>query len=222
MSIASSQKANLQSLSSFGSSRADFVETGKMVEVERLLAEYAGKFISAAQRNLRAKQKIDTGALMDVQFEVSYMGKSFVLTLGYEAGSKAAEYWDFVNQGVAGVGKTLSGSPYKFKTKGASKKMIDAMQGWISRHNIRPSDKYTISGLEKKRKSIRSTVSQTTKLRSLATAFARSIKKKGIQPTNYFDNALKLFNSSEFQKDLSEAVGFEVQVAIKNSWENNK
>jgi hypothetical protein len=193
-----------------------------MAEVEKLLAEYAGKFISAAQRNLRSKQKIDTGALMDVQFEVGYMGKSFVLTLGYEAGSKAAEYWDFVNQGVAGVGKTLSGSPYKFKTKGASKKMIDAMQGWITRHNIRPSDKYTISGLEKKRKSIRSTVSQTTKLRSLATAFARSIKKKGIQPTNYFDNALKLFNSAEFQKDLSEAVGFEVQVAIKNSWENNK
>jgi len=222
MSIASSQKANLQSLSSFGSSRADFTETGKMAEVEKLLAEYAGKFISAAQRNLRSKQKIDTGALMDVQFEVRYMGKSFVLTLGYEAGSKAAEYWDFVNQGVAGVGKTLSGSPYKFKTKGASKKMIDAMQGWITRHNIRPSDKYTISGLEKKRKSIRSTVSQTTKLRSLATAFARSIKKKGIQPTNYFDNALKLFNSAEFQKDLSEAVGFEVQVAIKNSWENNK
>lgn len=220
MSIASSQKANLQSLSSFGSSRADFTETGKMAEVEKLLAEYAGKFISAAQRNLRAKQKIDTGALMDVQFEVSYMGKSFVLTLGYEAGSKAAEYWDFVNQGVAGVGKTLSGSPYKFKTKGASKKMIDAMQGWITRHNIRPSDKYTISGLEKKRKSIRSTVSQTTKLRSLATAFARSIKRKGIQPTNYFDNALKLFNSAEFQKDLSEAVGFEIQVAIKNSWEN--
>ena len=220
MSIASSQKANLQSLSSFGSSRADFTETGKMAEVEKLLAEYAGKFITAAQRNLRSKQKIDTGALMDVQFEVGYMGKSFVLTLGYEAGSKAAEYWDFVNQGVAGVGKTLSGSPYKFKTKGASKKMIDAMQGWITRHNIRPSDKYTISGLEKKRKSIRSTVSQTTKLRSLATAFARSIKKKGIQPTNYFDNALKLFNSAEFQKDLSEAVGFEVQVAIKNSWEN--
>jgi hypothetical protein len=222
MSIASSQKANLQSLSSFGSSRADFTETGKMAEVEKLLAEYAGKFITAAQRNLRSKQKIDTGALMDVQFEVGYMGKSFVLTLGYEAGSKAAEYWDFVNQGVAGVGKTLSGSPYKFKTKGASKKMIDAMQGWSTRHNIRPSDKYTISGLEKKRKSIRSTVSQTTKLRSLATAFARSIKKKGIQPTNYFDNALKLFNSAEFQKDLSEAVGFEVQVAIKNSWENNK
>ncbi len=222
MSIASSQKANLQSLSSFGSSRADFTETGKMAEVEKLLAEYAGKFITAAQRNLRSKQKIDTGALMDVQFEVGYMGKSFVLTLGYDAGSKAAEYWDFVNQGVAGVGKTLSGSPYKFKTKGASKKMIDAMQGWITRHNIRPSDKYTISGLEKKRKSIRSTVSQTTKLRSLATAFARSIKKKGIQPTNYFDNALKLFNSAEFQKDLSEAVGFEVQVAIKNSWENNK
>jgi hypothetical protein len=203
-----------------GDNKQDFTTTGRMDVVEDLLATYAKKFIEAAQRNLRAKQKIDTGALMDMTFDVTYLGKSYMVTIGYPKDSKAAEYWDFVNKGVAGVGKTLSGSPYKFKTKGASKKMIDAMQGWITRHNIRPSDKYTISGLEKKRKSIRSTVSQTTKLRSLATAFARSIKKKGIQPTNYFDNALKLFNSAEFQKDLSEAVGFEVQVAIKNSWEN--
>ena len=153
-----------------------------------------------------------------MNFEVTYMGRNYVLTVGYEKGSKAEQYWDFVNKGVAGVGKSLSGSPYKFRTKGASKKMVDAMQGWISRHNIQPSDKYSISGLEKKRKSIRSTVSKTTKLRSLATAFARSIKKKGIQPTNYFDNALKLFNSAEFQKDIAEAVGYEVQIAIKNSW----
>jgi hypothetical protein len=205
-----------------GDNKQDFTTTGRMDVVEDLLATYAKKFIEAAQRNLRSKQKIDTGALLDMTFDVTYMGKSYMVTIGYPKDSKAAEYWDFVNKGVAGVGKTLSGSPYKFKTKGASKKMIDAMQGWIERHNIRPSDKYTISGLEKKRKSIRSTVSQTTKIRSLATAFARSIKRKGIQPTNYFDNALKLFNSAEFQKDLAEAVGFEVQVAIKNSWENNK
>lgn len=218
MSIAKAQKGNLEFISSIGANREDFVTTGKMKEVELTMADYAKKFIQAAQRNLRSKQKIDTGALMDIQFEVSYMGKSFILTIGYEAGSKAEQYWDFVNKGVAGVGKSLSGSPYKFKTKGASKKMIDAMQGWISRHNIQPSDKYSISGLEKKRKSIRSTVSKTTKLRSLATAFARSIKKKGIEQTNYFDNALKLFNSAEFQKDIAEAVGYEVQIAIVNSF----
>lgn len=218
MSIAKAQKGNLEFISSIGANREDFVITGKMKEVELTMADYAKKFIHSAQRNLRSKQKIDTGALMDIQFEVDYMGKSFILTIGYEKGSKAEQYWDFVNKGVAGVGKSLSGSPYKFKTKGASKKMIDAMQGWISRHNIQPSDKYSISGLEKKRKSIRSTVSKTTKLRSLATAFARSIKKKGIEQTNYFDNALKLFNSAEFQKDIAEAVGYEVQIAIVNSF----
>lgn len=201
-----------------GENKQDFIMRGKMVEVEAILADYAKKFINAAQRNLRAKQKIDTGVLLDMNFEVTYMGRNYVLTVGYEAGSKAEQYWDFVNKGVAGVGKSLSGSPYKFKTKGASKKMIDAMQGWIVRHNIQPSDKYSISGLEKKRKSIRSTVSKTTKLRSLATAFARSIKKKGIEQTNYFDNALKLFNSAEFQKDIAEAVGYEVQIAIVNSF----
>ena len=156
-----------------GENKQDFIMRGKMVEVEAILADYAKKFINAAQRNLRAKQKIDTGTLMDMNFEVTYMGSSYILTVGYEKGSKAEQYWDFVNKGVAGVGKSLSGSPYKFKTKGASKKMVDAMQGWISRHNIQPSDKYTIKGLEKKRKSIRSTISKTNNLRSLATAFAR-------------------------------------------------
>ena len=201
-----------------GENKQDFIMRGKMVEVEAILADYAKKFINAAQRNLRAKQKIDTGVLLDMNFEVTYMGRNYVLTVGYEKGSKAEQYWDFVNKGVAGVGKSLSGSPYKFRTKGASKKMIDAMQGWISRHNIQPSDKYTIKGLEKKRKSIRSTIKKSNNLRSLATAFARSIKKKGIEQTNYFDNALKLFNSAEFQKDIAEAVGYEVQIAIKNSW----
>ena len=201
-----------------GENKQDFIMRGKMVEVEAILADYAKKFINAAQRNLRSKQKIDTGTLMDMNFEVTYMGSSYILTVGYEKGSKAEQYWDFVNKGVAGVGKSLNGSPYKFKTKGASKKMIDAMQGWITRHNIQPSDKYTIKGLEKKRKSIRSTVSKSKNLRSLATAFARGIKKKGIEQTNYFDNALKLFNSAEFQKDIAEAVGYEVQIAIKNSW----
>lgn len=201
-----------------GDSKQDFTLTGKMNSVERLMAEYAINFITAAQRNLRAKQKIDTGALMDIKFDVTYFGSTYILTLGYEKGSKAEQYWDFVNKGVAGVGKSLNGSPYKFKTKGASKKMVDAMQGWITRHNIQPSDKYTIKGLEKKRKSIRSTISKTNNLRSLATAFARGIKKKGIEQTNYFDNALKLFNSAEFQKDIAEAVGYEVQIAIVNSF----
>lgn len=201
-----------------GENKQDFIMRGKMVEVEAILADYAKKFINAAQRNLRAKQKIDTGVLLDMNFEVTYMGRNYVLTVGYEKGSKAEQYWDFVNKGVAGVGKSLSGSPYKFRTKGASKKMVDAMYGWITRHSVKQTDKYTIKGLEKKRRAIRKIVKKSNNLRSLATAFARGIKKKGIEQTNYFDNALKLFNSAEFQKDIAEAVGYEVQIAIKNSW----
>ena len=216
--MAKAQNNNLEFLSSIGASREDFVTTGKMTEVESILADYSKKFINAAQRNLKSKQKIDTGELLDMNFEVTYMGSSYVLTIGYEKGSKAEQYWDFVNKGVAGVGKSLSGSPYKFKTKGASKKMVDAMYGWITRHSVKQTDKYTIKGLEKKRRAIRKIVKKSNNLRSLATAFARGIKKKGIEQTNYFDNALKLFNSAEFQKDIAEAVGYEVQIAIVNSF----
>ena len=128
MSIASSQVAHLESLSSFGNSKTDFVTTGEMSSVDALLATYAQKFIEAAQRNLRAKHKIDTGALMEITFDVSFMGKGYTLTLGYPKDSKAAEYWDYVNKGVAGVDKTINGSPYKFKTKYANKKMAGSIK----------------------------------------------------------------------------------------------
>jgi hypothetical protein len=44
------------------------------------------------------------------------MGKGYEVTLGYPKDSKAAEYWDYVNKGVAGYGKQISGSPYNFKS----------------------------------------------------------------------------------------------------------
>jgi hypothetical protein len=59
-------------------------------------------------------------------------------------------------------------------------------------------------------------------VKQLAYAISTKIKREGIKPSRYFDYALQMFKSAQFQKDLSEAVGFEVQVAIKNSWENNK
>ena len=59
-----------------GENKQDFIMRGKMVEVEAILADYAKKFINAAQRNLRAKQKIDTGVLLDMNFEVTYMGRN--------------------------------------------------------------------------------------------------------------------------------------------------
>jgi hypothetical protein len=221
MSITSSQKANMQSLSSFGSSKADFVETGKMTEVEQIMAAYAMKFIETAQINLRTQDKVSTGDLLDIQFEVGYMGKSFVLTLGYEKGSKAAEYWDFVNKGVAGYGKQLTGSPYKFKSPYANKKMAGAILMWIRKNGIRPVEKKTtVSSLERKRKSIRAMADSAKSVKQLAYAISTKIKREGIKPSRYFDYALQMFKSAQFQKDLSEAVGFEVQVAIKNSWEN--
>lgn len=218
MSIAKAQKGNLEFISSIGANREDFVTTGKMTEVELIMADYAKKFINAAQRNLRAKHKIDTGALMDIQFEVSYMGRNYVLTVGYEKGSKAEEYWDFVNKGVAGVGKSLNGSPYKFKTKYANKKMALSILLWIRRNSIKPTDKYTIKGLEEKRKSIRKIADEAKSVKKLAYAISSKTKREGIEQTNYFDNALKLFNSAEFQKDIAEAVGYEVQIAIVNSF----
>ena len=218
MSITSSQNANIQFYSSIGEERPDFIFTGKMQEVDKIVAFYADKFITSAQRNLKARGKVSTGELLDMTFDITYMGKSIVLSLGYEEGSKAAEYWDYVNKGVAGVGKSLSGSPYKFKTKYANKKMALSILLWIRKNSIKPVEKYTIKGLEKKRKSIRKMADEAKSVKKLAYAISSKIKREGIKPSKYFDDALKMFESQGFKDDLSKAVGVEVQISIKNSF----
>ena len=210
----------MASIYSFGESKKDFLTTGKMEEVDALLATYAQVFIESAQRNLRSQKKIVTGELMNMTFDVKFMGKGYELTLGYPKDSKAAEYWDYVNKGVAGYGKQISGSPYNFKSPFANKKMAGAILMWIRRNSIRPTEKKKLSGLERKRKSIRKLATEANSVKQLAYAISTKIKREGIKPSKYFDNALKLFNSAKFKSDLAEAVGFEVQVAIKNSWEN--
>ena len=218
MSITSSQNKNLEFLSSIGANREDFVTTGKMTEVDKIVAFYADKFITSVQRNLKARDKVSTGELLDVTFDITYMGKSIVLSLGYEEGSKAAEYWDYVNKGVAGVDKSLNGSPYKFKTKYANKKMALSILLWIRKNSIKPVDKYTIKGLEKKRKSIRKMADEAKSVKKLAYAISSKIKREGIKPSKYFDDALKMFESQGFKDDLLKAVGVEVQISIKNSF----
>lgn len=204
-----------------GKSQKDFTTSNKMPRLEKLLASYASKVIKSAQQNLKKANTIDTGNINQIVFEVEQEGKSILLTIGYYANNPASKYFDYINKGVKGL-EGAQNTPYKFQTKYANKKMVDAILKWVKHNNIQPTETKKLSKLEKKRKSIRKMVQKAkdnkVTLRQLATGIAIGIKKKGIKSTHYFDNALKLINTTKFQKDISDAVGYEVQIAIQNSW----
>ena len=139
--------------------------------------------------------------------------------LGYEPGSAASKYYDFVNKGVKGTKnvKADSKTPYAFKS---SKKAVpvSSIEKWLGYNKLKSVSvsRYTRLGTE--RKAIESK-------KSLAYVIARSIHTKGLKSTHYFDRAVAQIFNKEFIQNLAVALGGDVQIQIKqaiNGNNNNK
>lgn len=206
-----------------GESQSDFVTSNKMPRLEKLLASYATKVIKEAQKNLNKSNTIDTGAINQIVFEIEQDGVTFSVTIGYYANNPASKYFDYINKGVRGL-EGNQNTPYKFRTRFANKKMVDAILKWVKRNSIKPTETKKISKIERKRKSIRKMV-ETAKdnnvtLRQLATGIAMGIKKKGLKSTHYFDNALDKLKGNEFKNKLQQIMKQEINISIQSTWVN--
>ena len=208
-----------------GESQQDFVTSNKMPRVEKILASYAIKVIKEAQKNLKKSNKINTGAINHVIFEVEQNGTSYIVKIGYYSNNPASKYFDFVNKGVKGI-EGNQNTPYKFRTRFANKKMVDTILKWVKYNSIKPTETKKLSKLEKKKKSIRAMVQKAKEekitLRQLATAISMNIKKKGLEPTHYFDNALQKIMDKEFKNKLEKATKQEINISIQSTWVNGK
>ena len=216
--------------SQLGEAQSDFVVSGNMTRLEKVLSTYAVKVIKEAQKNLKKSNSIDTGALNKVIFEVQQDGTKYNVVIGYYANSPASKYFDYVNKGVKGL-EGNQNTPYKFKTRYASKKMITAILKWIRRNGIKPTETKKLSKLERKKKSIRAMVEQSKGVKignrlttdvGLATAISRNIKKKGLKSTHYLDDAMKLFNTNDFKNKVQNIVKQEINISIQSTWVNRK
>jgi hypothetical protein len=200
----------------------------KLSEFESVLVDAGSLFIYLAQKRIQAKNKIDTGALSDLQItSVSKEANRYSLTIGYPDGSPAWDYYDFQNKGVKGLKSGNPNSIYAYKSLGVSKKMINSLMAWYTRHSIfslKEDQKKNLSGLQRKRKSISSIVSKANKLQSLAYATAISIKKKGLPKINFIDDNIEIAFNDAFIAKLELALGEDILLKFKQDFNgyNNK
>jgi hypothetical protein len=201
-------------LQSLGQSKASF----DTPVTDDIMAQYAKAFIDEANKNLNKHNTPASGAISDdLTFSVTNAGKQVIISVGYPAGSKAAGYYDFINKGVAGVGKP-SPSPYRFRTIHPSKKHVAAIKQWLSfgKAKITATDVGKYGPTKSELKHFRFKDSNPT-----AYAVATAVKKKGIDATHFFDDALTSVFNKDFLDVVGKAIGADVRLQIHQAFKNN-
>jgi len=185
------------------------MKEGEFPIIEKLLLDFGGDFIKNAQKNLNANNSIASGKINDIRFNFTKFGTNYTISLGYPKSEPASKYWDFINKGVKGTKniKADAKTPYKFNP---SKKSIpiSVAQGWLGYNKLKvvAVKPYRKLGVETK---------ATDEKKSLAYVLARSIHRKGIRSTHYFDDAQKETFGKNFYEVMEVALGKDIQIKIK-------
>jgi len=185
------------------------MKEGEMPVIERLLKDFGADFITTAQKNLNKNKSIASGAINDIRMNFTKFATSYTISLGYPKTEPASKYWDFINKGVKGTKnvKADSNTPYKFNS-GKKAIPIAAAQRWLGYNKLKVTavKKYKKVGQEKK---------AIDGKKSLAYMLARSIHRKGIRSTHYFDNAQKETFGKNFYEVMEAALGKDIQIKIR-------
>lgn len=205
--------------------RVDFTGTGDLPFVSRMLVIRAAAFVQRVQQNLDRLGKVSTGILSTdiAQGEVTVGGGSVSIEVGYPASSPGAKYYDFVNEGVKGIiSGQPSSSPYSFRKLSAPPVMVAAIRGWMDDNNVRSREetqKRDLSPLQAKRKGIQELTGGAIgdKNDALAYAIARSIKRRGLPRTRFFDEAAEFAFGQDFMDAVAKAVGADIRIAIRQA-----
>ena len=185
------------------------MKEGQLPVVEKLLKDFGGDFIKTAQYLLGLNNSIASGAINDIRAQFTKFGTTYTLSLGYPKNEPASKYWDFVNKGVKGTKniKADSKTPYKFSP---SKKSIpiSSVEKWLGYNKLKAVSvkPYRKLGVEGKAVDAK---------KSLAFIIARSIHRKGLRSTHYFDNAQKEVFGKNFYEVMETALGKDIQIKIR-------
>lgn len=198
----------------------DKYKGGDLPVLEETLALYGQAFNDRITQILDSENITSSGRLAEPALPIiTKFGTGYILSLGYEPGSEASKYYDFVNKGVKGTKneKADSKTPYAFK---GNKKAVpvSSIEKWLGYNKLKSVSvkKYTKLGTEAK---------AIEGKKSLAFLIARSIHRKGLKSTRYFDRAVAQIFNKEFIENIAIAVGGDIQIQIKqaiNGNNNNK
>ena len=212
MSIAKAQIRELQSsfIQSIGDTEFGKVNPKDLPILERVLAIYGQAFNTRITQILDEENITSSGKLANpAEPLLTKFGTGYILSVGYEKGSEQDKYFRFINKGVLGTTneKADPNTPYKFD-KAKKYVNIGAVEKWLGYNKLKivAVKKYTKLGVETK---------AIESKRSLAFVIARSIHRKGITSTKYFDRAVAQIFNKDFVADVALAVGSDVQIQIK-------
>jgi len=212
VSIAKAQIRELQSsfIQSIGDTEFGKVNPKDLPILERVLAIYGQAFNTRITQILDEENITSSGKLANpAEPLLTKFGTGYILSVGYEKGSEQDKYFRFINKGVLGTTneKADPNTPYKFD-KAKKYVNIGAVEKWLGYNKLKTVavKKYTKLGVETK---------AIESKRSLAFVIARSIHRKGITSTKYFDRAVAQIFNKDFVADVALAVGSDVQIQIK-------
>jgi len=207
-------------IASQAANKEDYQKLEQLPFVERTIIRFASIFIKRVQDNLIKANRVDTGTLSTdiTEGELIKQGSSYSLDIGYPTSSEGAKYYDFVNKGVKGFKSGQPNSPYRFRSAYPSMNgpMVNAIQKWVKRNALssrREDQRFNLSGLQKKRKS----VAQLNTGRTTAYLIARKIKQRGLPKTGFFDNAVDEVFNQQFYDKMGKAIGADLIVYIKQA-----
>ena len=195
----------------------DKVKPGELPILEDTLAKYGKAFNDKIVELLDKDNITSSGKLAEPALPViTKFGTGYILSLGYEKGSAASKYYDFVNKGVKGTKniKADGKTPYSFKS-GKKAVPVSSIEKWLGYNKLKSVSvkKYKKLGTESK---------AIEGKKSLAWAIARSIHTKGLSSTHYFDRAVSQIFNKEFIENIAVAVGGDIQIQIKQTINESK
>ena len=119
---------------------------GNVNHLEKAITKFGSKVIKEGRAILNQKKKRTQEGTLFNDYHYTMESTDSTITLGFEFGG-ANDYWQFVDQGVQGVGGFKgsgsargAGSEFKFKYANPGGAMVNAIKGWIKNKPISLND----------------------------------------------------------------------------------
>jgi hypothetical protein len=123
-------------------------------------------------------------------------------------------YGDFLNKGVSGTRNKFN-SPYSFKKESVSPAFNKSLRKWITKRGIPIQSRYSNTRNLTKSARAKKQIDEKTKM---AYAIGMGIKREGIEPTHFIDDALSEKSIQTFAQSLADALGRSIEVTIINKF----
>ena len=144
---------------------------GDAKNLEKAMTKFGSKVIQGGRAILNKAGKRTQENTLFNDFHYTMSSTDSTITMGFDFGG-ANDYWQFVDQGVRGVGGFKgsgramgAGSPFRFKYANPGGAMVNAIRGWIKNKPISLGDSNEIG---------------------TAFAIGYSIKRRGLERTMFY------------------------------------